>query len=334
MMKNFLLVVTSLLLTFLFFEGFLRIFPPQHIIVNNPYVFTEVIGKRVFLQPFRSYKERYPLRFDSRGYYAKSQGIVDYHTNQYGARWIGATEQPVQTDNVLVMGDSFTYGFGLRYEDTYIFRLERLLAANRQTTRFLNVAVPAANVQEMLRRYKEQRDSIPHNFILYGLHLNDLLRFPTSFITTHTNTWLGGITTRLAQVSVFFGFIGHRIHIYLERERNIQKLLDPSQFESEYFRKNMKAMRQLNTLARERNILFQVALLPMLVDLKNGTFDPVYSGIRNQLEEYDIPYIDLTDCLKDFEDQSMWILPFDQHPNEIANRIFADKLSKAWLASH
>jgi hypothetical protein len=62
------------------------------------------------------------------------------------------------------------------------------------------------------------------------------------------------------------------------------------------------------------------------VDLKKDTFQPLYRGIKKRFESSEIEYIDLTQCLSNFNDKDVWILPFDQHPNETANAVFAEVL--------
>jgi hypothetical protein len=73
---------------------------------------------------------------------------------------------------------------------------------------------------------------------------------------------------------------------------------------------------------------FAVVLLPILVDLRAGTFEPVYAAIRQALAEREITVIDLSRSL-DGRDSDYWILPFDQHPNARANAVFARELTAA-----
>jgi len=76
-------------------------------------LYKAVIGARQHLLPLYTFKRKVPLRFDHLGYYAPTNGIIEFHSNQLGARWVRAAEQPLEASRVLVLGDSFTYGHGL-----------------------------------------------------------------------------------------------------------------------------------------------------------------------------------------------------------------------------
>lgn len=97
-------------------------------------------------------------------------------------------------------------------------------------------------------------------------------------------------------------------------------------FEETFFITKFKALVQLQNTVKNKGIPFYVILLSILVDLKKGTFRPLYDGTKKHLEAAKIAYLDLTPCLCNFDDRDVWILPFDQHPNAKANKIFANKL--------
>lgn len=314
----------SILLSIYFLEIALWIYPVSKIIINDPYQFTKFIGNVKCGIPFNSYKEIYPLKFDKRGYYKKSGGAVYYYFNQYGARWLKAKEQKVGDKNIVVLGDSFTYGFGLRYQDTYICRAQACLNSKGTNLSLMNFSVPASNSETVLNTYNTIKDRVPHAMILYGLHLNDLIAFPTSYVICNTDKhdmWIRNYKS--------IDFILSCIEKIISRQKNIRTLLDPSNFGKPYFINNMNAIKQLNMEAKKRGVGFSVIILPILVDVRSGTFNAVYYKIKQDLINNGIECLDLSSSVSSYRrDSDLWILPFDQHPNEIANRIFAEGLSK------
>ena len=72
-------------------------------------------------------------------------------------------------------------------------------------------------------------------------------------------------------------------------------------------------------------------MLPILVDLQAGIFEPVYAAIRKALAEREVELIDLSRSL-DGPDSDYWILPFDQTPERGADAVFARVLTAALSA--
>jgi len=322
--QNILVTLASLLLLFVVFETALRIVPYREVQVNNPYRFTKVRGEADFGVPFHSYSEVYPLRFDKRRYYQKSNGVINYYFNQLGARWVGPEKQKLQRKNALVVGDSLTYGFGVRYEDTYIFKLQNLLEEERIYMSFINFSVPASSSKECLEIYMREKEAVPHEVLIYGLHLNDLIAFPTSYVISDFHIYRWDIQMR--EKSKLVDFVLRKIEKIKTRHDNIQQLTSLSNFETDYFVNNMNAIKQMSLEAKKKNVRFFVVILPILADVRQDTFRSVYNKIRELFAEHNIESIDLTSSVMPHKDSDLWILPFDQHPNELANAPFAQKL--------
>jgi lysophospholipase L1-like esterase len=321
---NLSLLLASSGLCFIILEIVCRIFPwteYNEYQLNNPYYYIERIGNEQPYSPYSTYKERVPLQFDHHFYYAPTDGIVCFHSNQFGARWIEPADQPLEASSVLVLGDSFTYGHGLHYEDTFVYRLQRKLEEGSNRISFLNFAKRGTDAEEILNIYRRFKDTVPHDAVLYGLHINDLVAFTTSYIITNPLAvpWI-------VERSKGFDFIAKSIHKLLIRRYRIKQLTDPLLFEEPNFVNKLNALVMLNEAAKNNGVRFYVALLPILVDLKKDTFHPLYDGIRRALDDHKIEYFDLTESLSGFDDRDVWVLPFDQHPNEKANKVFADRL--------
>lgn len=322
-LANLLLLLASLALCFLVLEVVCRLFAPAggEVQLNDPYRVVRTVGRPKLFAPLHSYRERVPLAYDHQGYYAPSRGVVHFHANQFGARWVEAAEQPVAGRTVLVLGDSFTYGHGLRCEDTFVFRLQQLLAGETPPVTFLNFAQRGSNAKRNLVNYEAVRGRVPHDEVLYGLNVNDLVWFPASHFATNplavpwlTERWKG------------YAFLTGRVHRWLIRRQRIGELLSPEVFESEAFSANLDALGRLGRGTRISGTPLTVVLLPIIVGLDQGTFHPLYDGIRERVEALGVEVVDLSRCLDGRRDRDLWILPFDQHPNAEANRVFAETL--------
>jgi lysophospholipase L1-like esterase len=322
-----LLALAGITVALLALEVGLRLRPPVELPLNNPYQFNRLVGTYRFHVPLYSYREIFPVQFDHDGYYQRSNGAIDYQYDQLGGRWIDARRRDLEGDVAIVAGDSFTFGFGLRYEDAYVFCTEQALQARGRRRHFVNIAEPGSDARVSLRNYLAIRDQQPHDLVLFGLHMNDLIDFPTSYVAT-----AGQGPIQPIGGSQLLGFVARTLAKRADRNAKIRELTDPAQVDKPLFRDNMAAIEALQRAATERGRRFAVVILPILVDLRAGTFAPVYAAIRRALDARGVPYIDLSHSLDGEPDASLWILPFDQHPNERANAAFANRLSEALLA--
>jgi hypothetical protein len=317
----------GLVVALLALEAGLRLWPPVELPLNDPYQYNKLVGAYRFHEPLYTYREIFPVQFDHDGYYQRSDGAIDYFFDQLGGRWIEPRPRDLGGDVAIIAGDSFTFGFGLRYEDAYVFRTEQSLRASGRPHHFLNIAEPGSDASVSLRNYLAVRDRQPHDLFLFGLHMNDLIEFPTSYVAMVGH---GPLTP--VEGSQLLAFVGRTLAKRADRRAKIRELTDPAQLDKPRFRDNIAAIEAMQRAAAERGRGFAVVILPILVDLAAGTFEPVYAAIRHALDARGIAYIDLSRSLDGERDASLWILPYDQHPNERANQRFAERLSAALLA--
>jgi len=322
---NPLLSIASFCLFLAGIEIFCRILPCgeyDELRINDPYYYIETIGDIRHHLPFYTYMERVPLRFDFHSYYTKTDGIVPFNSNQFGARWLESGYQEDADTTVLVLGDSFTYGHGLYYSDTFVFRLEQNLNDHNRSIRFMNLAERGADARDVLKTYERYKDSISHSVVLYGLHVNDLVNFSTSSAITNLLAvpWL-------VRHSKGIFFLTEKLERHWFRRFKIGRMTSCTRFKKSFFRENMAAITRLNAAAHAQGARLVVVVLPIVLDLKQDTFLSLYGGILHRLKNNRIECIDLTRSLDNQNDEDMWILPFDQHPNHRANALFATRLS-------
>lgn len=111
MKKNFILIITSILITFFFIEIFVRIFFPQDlqrywVIKENRYGLN--INKPNYIHNLHRYKS-HRARYE----------FGSFHNR------ITLKKNLKDKDKVLVLGDSFAFGWLLKDEDTFIHKLQK-----------------------------------------------------------------------------------------------------------------------------------------------------------------------------------------------------------------
>ena len=292
-LKTLLLAAAAFLLPVLLLELYFLIVPFESYQTNDPYQYTERIGEFRHLEPNHTYAERYPEKFDIRGYYyEKDDGLISYHFDRFGARWTEEVGQGVSENAVVALGDSFTFGFGLRYEDAYLYLTQQRLRSANLNVSIFNFAKPRAHSEKVLEIYHEVKDRVPHRLVLYGLHINDLIVFKTSFATDNSL-----LSLPLLRHSHVARFVLQRIHHLSYRDSSIAYLNDPARFREPFFHRGLRAITALHEVATSSGRDFRLVLLPLLVDLEQLTFAPLYQRLRTEFDKQGLPYIHLTEAI-------------------------------------
>lgn len=324
MRVNLLLAFASLTFALGGLEVWLRLNPPPpDIQTNNEYHFRERTGEKQFRVPYHSWQERFPEDLDERGYFAQADYTVGYYFNQFGARWGEAADQPLEGRVFLVLGDSFTYGSAVRYEDTWVQGLQDRLREAGHNVTLVNFGRSGANAEGCLEVYRTVSERLPYDAVLYALNVNDLVSFRTNYVIR--NSALGW---PFAERSALASFVFKRINTEIGRRYKLARITSPSVFEKRKFLENMAAIEALDAEVRAAGKTLYVALLPVLIDLHRESFRPIYDRIGARLAERGIEMLDTTDAVRGLRDSDLWVLPVDQHPNEIASALIAERLQE------
>ncbi len=92
------------------------------------------------------------------------------------SRQIGYTfEQLQSTFNISVLGDSVTYGVGVRWEDTFSQRLDSLLGMRHDDVVVFNAAVSGYTPFNQLQQYKGRTVDIPRRLVIVVFTMNDVV---------------------------------------------------------------------------------------------------------------------------------------------------------------
>ncbi|MDP2923735.1 MAG: GDSL-type esterase/lipase family protein [Candidatus Omnitrophota bacterium] len=104
----------------------------------------------------------------------------DININSAGLRDIEYNQQQKNMLSVLGLGDSFTFGTGVNYEDTYLHQLEEIIKASRVVCRVINAGVPGYGTKHELLFYRKYGLQYKSGIVLVGFNItndpNDNLR--------------------------------------------------------------------------------------------------------------------------------------------------------------
>ena len=284
--------------------------------------------------------------------YLDSNNAVYHSTNSLGFRGKEfSLEKPPGTFRIAVLGDSFTFGEGVKNDDVFSERLAQLLNnQNRGTRKFnfevLNFGVGGYNTEQSLFLLNNMVLKTKPDMIILGYVLNDAK--PKLFYFDKSD---GEIKKRPNEEILHRGLSESdppETHLYTSRTAqliwkiiNSRKLSEQtiryynSLYESSSSSWNVTkdSLREFIGVCETHNIDCYIVLFPMIFRLNESyPFKHLHQLIENEITSVrsnKIHFIDLFAYLKGQDDRKLWVHPTDQHPNEIVH----ETASKAIFSS-
>jgi len=308
----------------------------------------ELVDGETFWVNLHSAVTRVPYDGDPRGYFGPDAS-VEYRTNAQGFRGPEfRAERTPGAPRLLFVGDSFTFGEGVHFEDTYPEVTAAALRAalpGEPAVEAYNLGVGGYNTRQSLRLLEHHLDRFAPDAVVHGYVLNDA---EPSLLVFDPET--GSVARRKRELSVPEGVSDarppdsplYRLRLArlawqaLSNHRrsrttiaHYRALYDPA---SAGWRASREALREMAALCRARDLPFVVVLFPILVDL--GDDHPLSDELARVAEEITASgarLVDLFPLLAGADARDLWVHPTDQHPNErvhaIAGRAVAEALA-------
>jgi hypothetical protein len=261
---------------------------------------------------------------------------------------------------VVAVGDSFTYGQGVRLEDVWVKRLEEHPGPQGKKIQGVDLAIGGANIREV---FAEVRDDLPKfkpSLVVYGYVLNDPIPEPRQgrsiaamemnpvLSTTYDNGlgWdlinvRGPAIRSIRSAPVRWAGDHSRVADYLfsmlERHRlsdetiqSYQDLHDPA-INGPGLQKTFDLIGEMKQRVESRGSRFLVAVFPIFYHLQRDyPFAGVHHYIQGRLKAIGVESIDLEPALSHYPDEKLWVHPTDQHPNDLAQTVVAGEV-EAWI---
>ncbi len=275
-----------------------------------------------------------------RGYFDDDNSIT-FHINNAGIRGPEVTlEKPVDTHRILGVGDSFTFGVGVRDEDTFLRRLETTLnegLGEGKTHEVLNVGVQGYNTREEVLYVEHRWLKYTPDLVLIVFYLNDAYSDAT-FLNNGEGLGIYLQPDGLAQRSYLVDLLQHTWRGQQLRQRMNDYYLQSYFKSAKSFLSNpdetavdwtvsKAALRHAAELSRQHGFRLAMVVFPELHALDGDyPFRSIHQVVAEAAEAFQIPYLDLLDVYQGHDDRTLWVHPSDHHPNEIAHQLAADAL--------
>jgi len=279
-------------------------------------------------QPNTVFASVYDPAGDRRGYFG-ADGKVVYRLNMFGLRGpdVSGMKQP-NGFRVLCLGDSITFGEGVREEDTYAMQLQKLLAAAMpdRKVEVLNEGVQGYGTKEEINSYHLLGAAYQPDVVIIGFFLNDAMDFAETIRENDAaNRELP--LSRPAQISKIWETLERRRHARAQQAEFFESIR--RSFQTRNWEDCKDALLTFRGEAIRRNFRLIVVIFPVLWQL-DGAYPlaDVHKLVDDAFRDLGLEYIDLLDVYRGRDAESLWVHPTDQHPNEVAHRLAAERIAE------
>lgn len=269
-----------------------------------------------------------------RGYFDDGNGVV-MRINSQGFRGPEVTEpKPANVFRIIGLGDSFTFGVGVREDHTFLRKLDGLLNSDGgKAFEVMNAGVQGYNTRDEVLYLTHRWLSFEPDLVLITFYLNDA--YADDRILNNGETL--GIYFRpagLARISCLWDHFQHA-----SRLRELSAKVE-EYYKSHYFTQVgrgfrlpgerfdwpdcRRALAKAKSVAEGRKIRVALVIFPELFRLAGKyPFEHIHELVKNTCDELGIDVLDLLDSYRGIKEAELWVHPSDHHPNEVAHGIAA-----------
>jgi lysophospholipase L1-like esterase len=251
-----------------------------------------------------------------------------YRTNAYGLRDRDRPAKQPGTKRVLVMGDSYTWGYAVAEEEAYPQVAERLLRERgRADIEVINGGVPDYNSRQERQLLAQllpiyQPDAVVLGYVMNDAEPSTAMPVPPAEIFRHANSWVLAEAADLLNRHTF-----KRRALPSAKDYYAGNYLEGFEAGSVKWRDSREAIRQMRDLSAAAGTSFSIFILPDVTQEldERYTWRTIHEAVSRWGRELNIPTYDLLDAVRGRDHQTL-LVPWDGHPNAQAHTELANVL--------
>jgi len=259
------------------------------------------------------------------------------HINSHGTRGPKfKAEKPGGTLRILSLGDSRTFGWGLRDEETYSRRLERLLQEHvgaGKTVEIINAGVNAWSYPQMQVYFRDEGLRFRPDFVILA-EANLWTQFSDQNSPEFVDQFLGRVRLKnfLRRFALYHFFIEVQLQDFYQRHRTKFIPVDPKQ--DQLFKEQQQedpdrvfreAIRGLCLTAKTNGVMPILLYLPTSDDFGTTNESRVLQVKRELAGQLGVPFLDFTPDLMG-QGKALYLDADPVHLNAQGNMIVADRV--------
>lgn len=248
-----------------------------------------------------------------------------YRTNALGLRDRDRPAKPPGTRRVLVIGDSYTWGYAVAEEEAYPQVAERMLAAGvRADIEVINGGIPDYNSRQERELLAQLLPVYQPDAVFLGYVVNDAE--PSTAMPAHPmETYRHARSWFLTEAADHLNRRVFRRRLLPSAKDNVgSSYFDGFEEGSVKWRDSRQAVREMRDLSAAAGASFTVLVLPDVTQSLDDryTWRPIHDTVVRWGQELNIPTYDLLHEFRGQDHQAL-LVPWDGHPNADAHEQIA-----------
>jgi lysophospholipase L1-like esterase len=303
-----LVAIGGLLVSLLLLEGLLRVYLLLHTVYDVEMTRYALLAKQASPNPHigHVHKPNVDATLMNVPVHINADGLRDVdHPIPHGDRY-----------RIAILGDSFTFGWGVKQSDTFAARLEAWLN-ERYPTEVINFGTGNYNSEQEVNLFLEKGLKYHPDKVVVFYFINDAeptVRHHSGGFLYHSRL----VTFVWSKIHALLSDYGDEIHNYKGYYADLYRP------DSAGWKNTRDALLQLRDLCRERGIALQVVLIPDLHELHEYPFADEHRLIASFLRDNGVPVLDLAPLFKDYpEPTQLWVSADDAHANALGHELIA-----------
>ncbi len=263
------------------------------------------------------------------------------HPTVLGAVSTSDTQASASGIKIAFIGDSFTYGLGIknpkdRFSDIVGYELQ----SKYSNLEYYNLGTSGWNTIDEIDYLIKNPELPKFNVLVFQFFLNDIRSTHhkrlikdeyayNEFIDAIFSEPKNIVVRTLRSNSYFFDFMYNQsVKFYYAGKYDFQKVLQGMYDDSAAWENLTTQFSKAKRYAKQNNAQLVFVIFPVMADLdKNYSLANYHNKITTYLSQNGIESLDLYPAFKGYNTKKLTVNPFDQHPNEFANRIAAREIS-------
>ena len=250
---------------------------------------------------------------------------VQFDTNSKGLRDREFSyEKPPGRLRIMMLGDSFTVGWGAKFDETFPKRIERMYADRGIQAEAINTGVGNYNTIQEVEYYLREGYKYNPDIVVLNFTFNDAEPVPVSyppptilricysciFVAGRIDSVLREFGDKKEWADYYLGLYGDdgRAKGWLAAKAYIAKLA---------------------AFTKAHGTKLLIASMPELHDVQHYRLQKITDLVHEAADENDVAFVDLLPYVQGVPSPELWVTPPDPHPNGLAHKLFADGIFEA-----